>query len=79
MWIVLKEVVILALAGVGIGLAGAFFLGRQVESQLFGLSPQDPATLAAAVAILLGVALVAGLVPARRATAIDPLVALRTD
>jgi ABC-type antimicrobial peptide transport system permease subunit len=79
MGIVLREVAILALAGVGIGLAGAFFLARQVESQLFGLSPQDPATLAAAVAILLGVALVAGLVPARRATAIDPLVALRTD
>jgi predicted permease len=79
MWIVLKEVAVLALAGVGIGLAAAFFLARQIESQLFGLSPQDPFTLIAAVAVLLVVALAAGFVPARRATTIDPLVALRAD
>jgi len=79
MWIVLKEVAALAGAGVAIGLAGAFFLARQVESQLFGLSPQDPVTLLAAVTVLIVVALAAGFVPARRATAIDPLVALRAD
>ena len=77
MWLVLREVAVLAVVGVGIGLAGAFYLTRQVESQLFGLSPQDPVTLAGAVTILLVVALLAGFLPARRATAIDPLVALR--
>ena len=79
LWLVLREVAVLAVVGVGIGLAGAFFLTRQVESQLFGLSPQDPVTLAGAVAILLVVALLAGFLPARRATAIDPLVALRAE
>ena len=79
MWLVLKEVAVLALVGVGIGLAGAFYLTRQVQSQLFGLSPNDPATLVGAVMVLLAVALLAGFIPARRATTIDPLVALRAD
>ena len=79
MWLVLKEVAVLALAGVGIGLAGAFYLTRQVQSQLFGLSPHDPATLVGAVMVLLTVALLAGFIPARRATTIDPLVALRAE
>ncbi|HET7221515.1 MAG TPA: ABC transporter permease [Vicinamibacterales bacterium] len=79
LWLVLKEVAILAIAGVAIGLAGAFYLTKRIESQLFGLSPHDPLTLAAAVAVLVAVAFLAGLVPARRATAIDPLIALRTE
>ena len=79
MWLVLKEVAVLAAIGVAAGLAGAFYLTRQVQSQLFGLSPHDPATLIGAVVLLLLVALVAGFVPARRATAIDPLVALKAE
>ena len=56
-----------------------FYLTRQVQSQLFGLSPHDPATLAGAVTILSLVALLAGFIPARRATTIDPLVALKAE
>ena len=79
MWLVLKEVALLAALGVGVGLAAAFYLTRQVQSQLFGLSPHDPATLAGSVTVLLAVALLAGFIPARRATTIDPLVALKAE
>jgi predicted permease len=79
LWLVLGEVTVLALAGVASGLLAAFLLSRKVESQLFGLSPHDPATLAGAAILLLVVALLAGYVPARRATTIDPLVALRSQ
>jgi predicted permease len=79
LWLVLKEVAGLAVVGVTVGLGAAFYLTRRVESQLFGLAPNDPVTLAAAVVMLLLVALLAGFIPARRATTIDPILALRTD
>jgi putative ABC transport system permease protein len=79
LWLVLREVTILAVAGVACGLLGAFYLTRQIESQLFGLSAHDPVTLATSVVLLLVVALIAGWIPARRATAIDPMVALRVE
>jgi predicted permease len=79
LWLVLREVAVLASTGIAIGLAAAFYLTRKIQAQLFGLSPHDPMTLVGAVALLLLVALVAGLIPARRATAIDPMVALRTE
>jgi putative ABC transport system permease protein len=79
LWLVLKEVAVLAIAGVAVGFIGALYLTKRIESQLFGLSPHDPLTLAAAVAVLVAVALAAGLLPARRATAIDPIIALRTE
>jgi predicted permease len=78
-WLVLKEVAVLATAGVVLGLAAAFYATRKVEAQLFGITPNDPGTLAAAVALLLVVALVAGWIPARRATNIDPMLALRAE
>jgi predicted permease len=65
--IVLKEVALLVLAGVGLGLLVTIYLARQVESQLFGLSPLDPPTLLAATILVSLVALVAGYPPARRA------------
>ena len=79
LWLVLKEVALLSAFGVTVGLLTAYFAARRVESQLFGLAPNDPVTLVSAVALLLTVALVAGFVPARRATRIDPLLALRTE
>jgi predicted permease len=79
LWLVLKEVALLSVVGVTAGLLTAFFAARRVESQLFGLAPNDPVTLGSAVALLLTVALIAGFVPARRATRIDPLLALRTE
>jgi len=73
------ETLRLALAGVTIGLLGAAALSSLLASLLFGVSPNDPWTLAASAAILLAVALAAGFIPALRASRISPLSALRTD
>jgi ABC-type antimicrobial peptide transport system permease subunit len=62
-------------AGVGISLAAT----RVLQSMLFGLGPRDTVTLMAAVGVLTVVALVAGYLPARRATKVDPMVALRYE
>lgn len=79
LWLVLKEVAIMAAVGIAAGLTAALWLTRQVEAQLFGLSPHDPITLAGATVVIAVIALLAGYVPARRATAIDPMIALRTE
>jgi ABC-type antimicrobial peptide transport system permease subunit len=69
----------MAIVGIVGGLAAALWLTRQVQSQLYGLTPTDPLTLAAAMLVLALVAIGSGYLPARRATAIDPIVALRTE
>jgi putative ABC transport system permease protein len=71
----------MALAGIGVaaGLAGALGVARLLESLLYGVSPADPATLAAVPVLLAAVALVACWLPARRASAVDPMVTLRSE
>jgi predicted permease len=69
----------LAIAGLVIGLAGSFALTRLISTMLFGVAPTDPLTFGAVSVILLGIGLLASWLPARRATRIDPIVALRSD
>ncbi len=77
--LVLRKGLILVAWGAAIGLVACYWLSRLVSNQLYGVSPNDPATLIS-VAVLLGaVALLASYIPARRATKVDPLVALRYE
>ncbi len=77
--LVLRHGLLLTLVGVGIGLAVALALTRLMSSLLFGVEATDPATFAAIVPLLTVVSLLACYIPARRATRIDPLVALRYE
>jgi predicted permease len=65
--------------GIGIGLCGAAGLGRLLRSQLYGISPDDPVTLAGVAMLMMLVALFACFLPARRATRVDPMVALKYE
>ena len=77
--LVLRQGMTLVIIGLAIGIAGALGVTRFLESQLFEVDPTDPATFALVAFILASVALVATLVPAMRATRVDPLVALRQE
>ena len=77
--LVLKQGLSTTLIGVAIGLGGSLALTSTMRSLLFGVSPNDPLTLAGVALLLAGVALLACYIPARRATHIDPLVALRYE
>jgi len=76
---VVGETLSVAVVGVAIGFPGAWFFGKALRSQLYGLGPHDWLTQVAAVGILLVVTLCAGLIPARSAAAIDPVAALRNE
>jgi putative ABC transport system permease protein len=76
---VLTEALKLAAAGLAIGIAGAAAAGRLLQSQLFHVSPADPAVYAGMILLLLGAALLASFVPAWRASRVEPLEALRQD
>jgi len=76
---VLKTGLTLIAAGVVIGLVASLALGRLLASQIWGVSATDPWTLALVVAVVVGTGLVACLLPARRAAAVNPLHALRYE
>jgi len=75
----LRHTILMTAAGVVVGLAIAAAVTRYMEAMLFGITALDPVTFIAAPALLTLVAGVAALVPARRAAAVDPMIALRSD
>src|SRR5262249_59620870 len=77
--IVLRQGMILATIGIGAGLAAAIVGARFVSSLVYGISASDPVTYLTIAALLLIVALLAALIPARRATSLDPTTALRYE
>jgi putative ABC transport system permease protein len=77
--LVLGQGLVLAAIGIGIGLAAAFGLTRLMENLLFGIRPTDPLTYLAIVVVLVAVAVLACWIPARRATQVDPMIALRSE
>ena len=76
---ILQEGLLLVGLGVGIGLAGSLAVSRSIRSLLFEVGPGDPITLSAVSILLAGIGLFACFIPARRATQIDPVIALRSD
>jgi len=77
--LVVRQGMTMTLIGLAIGLAGAIALSRLMTSMLFGVSTTDPLTFTGVSVVLLAVALLACLIPARRATRVDPIVALRNE
>ncbi|HEX2187673.1 MAG TPA: ABC transporter permease [Longimicrobiaceae bacterium] len=77
--LVLRQGLGLALVGVALGVVGSLLLADLIRSQLYGTSAVDPVTFVGVVVVLLGVAVLASLVPARRATRVNPLTAMRSE
>lgn len=78
-WMILRETLYLVLAGLILGVPAALLGARLISTQLFGLSPTDPLTIAGAAFVLAVVAMLAGYLPARRASRVNPLSALRYE
>ena len=79
LWLVLRESIILVVIGLALGLGAALLTTKTAGSLLFGLKPNDPITIALASSVLLAVAVFAGYLPARRASRVDPMTALREE
>lgn len=78
-WLILKESLALLVIGVFLGVPATLAAGRAIRAGLFGLGPSDPSTLLAAVCVIAIITFAAAYFPARRATRIDPIVALRYE
>ena len=78
-WLVMREVLVLIVSGIALGLPAAYALTRLVQAQLYGIEPSDPRSIATAVLLLAAVTAIAGYVPARRAASFDPLRILRYE
>ena len=78
-WLVLRETLTLVLAGVALGIPLSLAGARLVSGSLFGLSATDPITISVATVLMVGVAVLAGYLPARRASRVDPMIALRYE
>jgi ABC-type antimicrobial peptide transport system permease subunit len=78
-WLVMREVLLLVAIGLAIGVPVALLSSRLVTSMLFGLHANDPFSMLAAVFVMLLIAALAGYLPARRASRVDPMVALRYE
>ena len=76
---ILREAASLAALGAALGVVAAAALSRYVRAMLYGITPDDPVAIGAAVAVMMAVALLAGWLPARRASRLDPMVALRHE
>ncbi len=79
LWIVMREVLLLLTLGLAVGVPAAIGLGRYVSSQLYGIQPNDPWIAVSTMAVLAVVSVAAGLIPANRASRIDPILALRYE
>jgi ABC-type antimicrobial peptide transport system permease subunit len=79
LWLVLKEVAAMAVIGLCAGVPAALFFSRYVEAQVYGMTAADPLTMLIAVVAMLTIAILAGLLPAHRAAALDPIRALRYE
>jgi ABC-type antimicrobial peptide transport system permease subunit len=78
-WLILREALLLVIAGVAVGLPMIFAVTRLASTLLFGLTPTDPVSLSLAALLMIAVAMCAGYLPSRRATRVDPMVALRCE
>ena len=78
-WLFLRRTIVQLAVGVTLGLAGALGVGQLLQVFLRDTSPRDPLTVAIVIGLLVVVAVVATLLPARRAARVDPMVALRTE
>lgn len=78
-WLVMREVVVLVAVGIAVAMPIVLALARLVKSELYGIEPTDPISIAGSVLLLSGIAILAGFVPARRAASADPLQILRYE
>jgi ABC-type antimicrobial peptide transport system permease subunit len=79
LWMVMRDVAVLAATGLAIGLSGVYGVARYVESFLINMRANDPLAVSVAVGVLIAAATLTGYMPARRASRIDPMAALRHE